>query len=429
MLTVERILENDLEYGEQRSKEEIKKNRKGDFTVCVKSDTPLKVTYKMKKIDFDFGSNIFMLNQYPTKEQNEAYLRYWTKLFNTAVVPLYWEGTEPEQGYLRYDKDAPNDIFRRPPADMVVECCKKNGITMKGHPLFWHEFIAKWLPEDWDELMVLLEKRFQEISSRYAGLMPVFDAVNEPSRIWDMTYEHRTDGWKMLTPPPGYIEQVFRLAEKYFPNNELVLNDAVSASFVDYRGVYGGYYQLIDRLLKEGVRIDKVGLQCHTKTDPKFKNVFSARRLYGVLDGYGDFGKDIVISEISILSDISEELQARLTEQLYRVAFSHRNMSGIFWWNLDDNCVQTYKKRQALGENLPSGGIMHEGKPKQAYKALDRLINEEWTTRGNADTKGGEMKFNGFYGTYEITVSNGKQEKTVIADFGKKGSRKIEIEW
>ena len=110
-----------------------------------------------------------MLNQYDDFTMQETYLSQWKELFNTAVIPLYWEGTEPQQGRLRYDVDSPNDVYRRPPAATVVDYCLKNGIAMKGHPLFWHEFIPKWLPNDFEELFPLLEKRFREISERFGS--------------------------------------------------------------------------------------------------------------------------------------------------------------------------------------------------------------------------------------------------------------------
>ena len=123
--------------------------------------------------------------------------------------------------------------------------CKQNGITPKGHPLFWHEFIPRWLPEDFETLFPLIEKRFQEISERFADDIPVFDCVNEPSRIWDMCHEHRSDNYKMIAPLEGYVERIFALAEKYFPDNKLILNEATGAAFCDFRGVYSGYYDRI----------------------------------------------------------------------------------------------------------------------------------------------------------------------------------------
>lgn len=133
-----------------------------------------------------------MYGQYDTYEENEYYEKEWKKLFNTAVIPLYWEGTEPIRDHLRYTADTPNDMYRRPNAESVVNWCEKNGVRKKGHPLFWHEFIPEWLPEDWKELYPLFEKRMREISGLFADRIPVFDCVNEPARIWNVEQEHKT---------------------------------------------------------------------------------------------------------------------------------------------------------------------------------------------------------------------------------------------
>lgn len=431
MSYIKKALEESSNYFSSRYNDEIEKNRKSDFTVKVfKDGKPVEnaeVSYELKKIDFDFGCNIFMLDQYDSAEQQETYYKQWLNLFNTAVVPFYWEGTEPTQGYLRYSADTPNDVYRRPPVDKVVDFCRKNGLAMKGHPLFWHEFIARWLPEKWEELYPLIEKRFKEISERYADVIPVFDCVNEPSRLFDLFFETKHSGWKCVFPPDDYIEQIFALGKKYFPDNTLILNEATGAAFGEFRGVYGGYFLLLEKLINKGLKIDRIGLQCHIWDDGYYKNIFNSERLYKLLDTYGSLGKPLVLSEIG-LSCEDEEIQALAAERIYKVCFSHKAMSGIFWWNLDDNGILCDKQRNAAGENLPFGGLVRNGRPKEAYKVLDRLINEEWHTNGTAKANNGECDFRGFYGTYDITVNYGGKSKTFTADFSQQSDRRITVE-
>ena len=418
-------LQTSKDYYENRVDKDIERNRKGDFSVATHSDKleGKKVSYKLKQIDFDFGCNIFMLGQYDDKVQEETYLAQWKNLFNTAVVPLYWEGTEPEQDMLRYDSNSKNDVYRRPPVDSVVNYCLENGLKLKGHPLFWHEFIPKWLPENWDELFPLIEKRFKEISERYKDKIEVFDCLNEPSRIWDLYYETKNNDWKCVFPPDDYIEQIFALGKKYFGDNELILNEATGAAICEVRGKFGAYYQLLERVLKEGLKIDRIGIQCHTDDSDLYKNLYDSERFYGLLDLYAKFGKPLVLSEIG-LSCENEEIQAKATERIYKICFSHEAMSGVFWWNLDDNSILTQKDRNAVGENLPHGGLVRNGVPKAAYKVLDRLINKEWTTLGETYIKDGKIEFRGFYGEYEIEIDG----KKFTLDFRKNSDRKIAIE-
>lgn len=417
-LLIKKYYNEGLSYLNERADADIKKNRTGDFTVTLtdKDGKPIvgrKIILKHKTHDFDFGCNFFMYGQYDTKEENERYEREWKKLFNTAVVPFYWEGTEPKQNYLRYTADTPNDIYRRPNPECVTDWCEKNGIRKKGHPLFWHEFIPKWLPENWEEFYPLLEKRMREISELFADRIPVFDCVNEPARVWDVDREHKNDSWKHIVPPRDYVKTVFDLAQKYFPNNELILNEAVGASFAEFHGRYSAYYLNVKDLLSRGVKIDRIGLQCHTFESPMFRNIFDASRLYDIFDTYADFEKPLVLSEISVPSKFGdvkdEEFQADAAEQLYKVCFSHKSVDGLFWWNLTDDGIAP-TKRKALGENLPSQGLIDgDYREKPAYKAIDRLINSEWRTNVTLTTdKDGKVSFNGFNGEYEAVIGDKK---------------------
>mgnify|MGYP003300904800 CR=1 FL=1 len=103
--------------------------------------------------------------------------------------------------------------------------------------------------------------------------------------------------------------------------NELILNEATGAAICEFKGIYGGYYQLTERLLNQGCKIDRIGLQCHIQDSETFKNVYNAERLYGVLDGYSKLGKPIVLSEIGLSTEV-EEIQAEITEQIYKTCFS-----------------------------------------------------------------------------------------------------------
>lgn len=424
-----------LSYFRDRSERDIKQNRMGDFTVLLTDENGVPVPgktvrMKHKTHDFDFGCNFFMYKQYKTEEQNQFYEAEWKRLFNTAVVPLYWDGTEPEEGDLKYTADIADCIYRRPSAMRVVNWCKENGVRPKGHPLFWHEFIPQWVPENWEELYPLIEKRFKEISDLFADKISVFDCVNEPARLWDVHHDHLNDTWKYVVPPDDYIKTIFNLAKKYFKNNELVLNEAVRASFSEFHGRFGAYYLNIKDLLSQGVQIDRIGLQCHIFDTPLFRNVFDASRFYNILDIYSDFKKPLVLSETSIPSMFSgvldEEYQAAVANMLYTVCFSHKYMSGVFWWNLTDDGVMV-TRRKALGENMATQGLIdREYREKAAYKELDRLINREWRTDVTLTTdQDGKITFNGFNGEYEaifgdetlsvhLSGETGETQKTIV---------------
>ena len=108
---------------------------------------------------------------------------------------------------------------------------------MKGHPLFWHEFIPSWLTKyTFTEQKKLIAKRFREIAERFANRCERFDVVNEPSRIYDVYMRDRARGGSFLLPEDDYCLWLFDLARQLFPSNTLILNDTVGASFHEFRG-------------------------------------------------------------------------------------------------------------------------------------------------------------------------------------------------
>ena len=70
---------------------------------------------------------------------------------------------------------------------------------------------------------------------------------------------------------------------------------------------------------------------------------------------------------------------------------------GITWWNVVDGCG-------AVDETGVSGLFTKDMIPKQAYHALNELINHEWKTKGVIKVDScRQIKFRGFRGNYVIS--------------------------
>ena len=393
----------------------IEKNRKGTGRLRFLNSrgrpvTGVKYRLKLVRHEFLFGANAFMLGGLPTAEQNEAYERAFAGIFNSAVVPFYWSGTEPEPGELRFGAES-RPIHRRPPTDLLLDFCDKNDLVPKAHCLVWHQFLPKWLPKDPSKVMGLLCKRMDEIAARYGERIGLWDVVNEPME-------------KSLFPdrhifPKDYVFKSFEHAQKVFPERcRLILNEATTFSWKEFYEETSGFDLLARNLLLRGARVGGLGMQYHCffygpggMFAPKSflpdsgaylaqgQHLLNPEHLLDVLDSYGAMRLPMQISEITLPSyeDIpdGEQLQARLAEELYRVWFSHAGVDGIYWWNLMDGTAHG-------GEtSLKSGLIRADQSPKPAYTALENLIKREWTTAldGIAD---GPTLFRGFHGDYEI---------------------------
>lgn len=402
----------------------IEKYRKGDFTLRLPKEVAgLPVHIRQTKHAFLFGTTAFMLGCFEKPEKEAIYRERFTQLFNQAVVPFYWSDLEPQEGALRFRTDSPY-IYRRPAPDTVLEFCRETGIEPKGHCLVWNGFVPEWLkrytPE---ERKGVLERRFREIAEEYADKIPSFDIVNESAS----NYRH---GEKALFP--GYDEYGLRLGAKYFPNNRKILNETNEAIWRDYRteGKYMAFRMQLDEFLRNGVPFDEIGLQFHifetvenlTRWDVH-DSYLNAASMVEVLDIFDRYDLPMHISEITIPSSghtkESEDLQAYLTEALYRTWFATRSMKSIVWWNMVDGYAAYAPIGSDEGENRFGGGLLRfDMTPKPAYEALDRLINHEWKTETDATADAsGVLSFRGFYGSYDVTVGN----KTYPVCFEKDG--------
>ena len=407
-----------------RVKAGIELNRKGPmlFTFKDKDGKALEnvhVRVTQKTHDFKYGADLFMLDEIvDSKEKNEAYKEHFKNAFNLATCPFYWLDLEPKQGKPRYAPDSPR-IYRRPPTDLCVDWCEKNGIEPKCHILNYPSFHPEWSKGDICREKRFLEKRMRELSERYAHRIRMWEVTNET--LWGANWRGSN-----FYQQEDYVEWSFKTAERYFGANELVINEAHCRIWDDtwFLRSRSPYYMQIERALLKGARIDGVGLQFHMFHGTGMKNVvresktfYDPMRVFDVLDTYARLGKPLQITEITIPAYSEdpgdEETQAEILRTLYRIWFSHRAMKAIIYWNLPDGYAAFAKPGDfSGGENVYYGGLCRfDMTPKPAYDAVKDLFGREWRTNFERDV-GGQFSFRGFHGTYELeATSDGRTVK------------------
>lgn len=420
---VMRFFDEQKSENEQRTRENIEKYRKGDCTLIFESDGKLpediSVSVRQTGSEFKFGANIFMLDEFENEEKNKIYRESFPELFNLATLPFYWSTVEPREGEYRFDKNSPK-IYRRPAIDLCLEYCREKNIEPKCHCLNYDAFTPDWVKDlPVDKAKEKLETRFRVISERYANVIPTFEVTNET-----LQHSHRSPFFM----EDDFLEWSYFTADKYFPKNKLIINDYNIWDPSSHNRNY--YYMQIERLLRNGVtHLDTIGMQFHCffpreAEEKQATQKFNPGRLYELFDLFARFGKELQITEMTIParseSEEDEQIQAELTENLYRVLFSHPAMNAIIYWNLVDG--YTYLPSggdpgdMTKGENVYYGAFMRfDMTKKPVYHALDRLINKEWRTAETVTAKAGRASFRGFFGDYDITVhSGGKDVKTKI---------------
>ncbi len=402
----------------------IEENRKGQFRLRFldeKGQTVKGAHVKVKQVRhaFHFGATTFFLGQMETPELNAAYEEKFSRLFNFAVIPLYWDTLEPERGKPRFEKDAPF-ISRRPPLDTAIEFCERNELDMKGHCLIYNSFQPGWLSKDNREIKIEIDRRLSEISARYGTEFTDVDVINEMLTIYKNCYPGNGARNLQITDERDHEKWCFDLCKRHFPHSRLYWNEGMQESFGDhYRGYRSYYHMALNEWLNKGAPIEGIGMQFHAFWPhwrggglyDEVSRCCNPLRLLDVLDCYGEFGLPISLSEVSIPSwhgnGEDEEAQAEIVRRLYRLWFSHKACESIVWWNFADDTAYE-------GENIFHAGLIHRDcTDKIAYQVLDGLINREWRTEMEADVKNGELRFGGFYGDYEIETTTADGKKNV----------------
>ncbi len=399
----------------------IEANRKGTFTLAVrdKDGNPVSksvIRLSQRTHDFRFGANLFMLDELETPEKNAAYRADFARLFNMATIPFYWNTLEPDYGKPRYAADSPK-IYRRPAPDLCLQYCAENNIEPREHALSYTHHYPAWISRtDVFQNKCEMERHFREIAERYADRIRTIEVTNELF-------------WKDLDKEPAiykaddYLTFAYKLAEKYFPSNELTINEY---------GLFNGrgqttdmYYSYIENTLLKGCRIDAIGMQYHMffpreREIEGTRKCYDPQQLFRILDLYANFNKPMQITEITIPAYSNdaedEDVQAEILTTLYRLWFSYPNMEQILYWNLVDGYANgAAQGDMTCGENTYFGGLVRfDFTKKTAYTALYDLIHREWHTETalTAD-EGGKAVFRGFYGEYDVTVETEHGQATV----------------
>lgn len=355
----------------------------------------------LEQQDHAFGFGCTGAELLAAGEDREELAAAWLELFNTATLPVYWRQFEPEEGH-------PDTERLREGARWFRE----RGVRLTGHPLVWHTLAPRWLlGRDLAEVERALRGRITREVTDLAGLVDTWDAVNEAVIMPVFTAEDNA-----LTPLArrlgrvGMVRLAVETARAANPSATLLLND------VD---LSAGYETLVEGVLEAGVRVDALGLQSHMH-----QGWWGRERTLEVLDRFARYGLPLHLTETTLVSgelmpphveDLNdhvvgpggwpstpegEDRQAEELEQHYRTVLSHPSVESVTYWGLGDRGAWLH---------APSGLVRPDGSPKPAYRALRRLVRDEWwlaPTTVRTDSRG-RLPLSGWHGRYAVRPPGG----------------------
>lgn len=307
---------------------------------------------------------------------NPSYVEFVKKYFNWAVFEneSKWYTNEPTMGNVTYEE-----------ADYMYDFCQRNGITVRGHCIFWEDQGNQpswlgWL--DPFSLRFAVDNRLNSVVSHFKGKFVHWDVNNE--MLHGSFFKDRLG--ESIWP------YMFNRTREIDPNVKIFVNNNVTTvKEID------DYLAQINWLKSQGVKIDGIGLHGH------FGEKVDRDVVKGMLDKLSSANIPIWITEYdSCTSD--ENRRADNLENLYRTAFSHPSVQGILMWGFWEGAH--WKGRDAAIVN-------YDWTLNQAGKRFEALM-EEWTTKESGRTdETGSFYLRGFYGEYEITLTVPGKGKTV----------------
>lgn len=432
------LFEEQRETWEARSARGIEAYRKGNARVTVTDaeGNPVsgaEMEVKQRSHAFRFGINLLLVDEMDTSEKAERYESLVRDAFNMGTIPFYWKTLEAEKGKPRYKKDSPY-CYRRPAIDTCMEFCNRLGIEPRGHALAYERFFPEWLYDmEVDRIKEEMERHYAEIAGRYANEIRTIEVTNE--MFWKT-------GRTKFYDAPDYVEWCFKTAEKYFPGNQLVVNETTPLCWDDTCRSTDKYYAYVEANLLKGAKIDAIGMQYHMfyRSEEEYKETrpyYDPKNLYAHMDLYSNLGRPLQITEVTVPAYSNapgdEELQSKILETLYRIWFSHPNVEQIVYWNLIDGYAYVSNPDPArlavttgdmsVGENYYYGGLVrYDMTPKPAYYRLRDLIRKTWHTEESLTTeKNGSAGFRGFYGDYEIRITKDGKSVTKTVTLSSEG--------
>ncbi|NET30832.1 MAG: endo-1,4-beta-xylanase [Cyanothece sp. SIO1E1] len=363
--------------------DKIHQLRMGDFEVKVVGPDQQPIpgaTVHLEQLThhFEFGTALEteIFNAPTDAPERINYLALAQRLFNASVHEnaLKWHATEPIQNQISYAD-----------ADRILAWSEENGLKMRGHTLFWE---AEIWNQDWlkalnrQALQQAAQKRALEVCTRYRGRLSEYDVLNET--LHDDFFRSRLG--------EDIIDQMFQWCHQADPDAQLYVNDFDILNGKDLNQ----YVAQIRALLDRGVPVHGIGIQGH------IQEKISAAQIQHTLDTLAQFELPIKITEFDVQADTEAE-QARVLETVYRIAFAHPAVTGIYMWGFWQNAH--WQPEAAL--------FRADFTPKPAAEAYQALIYDQWWT----DTEGrtndaGEFQSRAFWGEYQVTVKVGNSTST-----------------
>ncbi|WP_299951511.1 endo-1,4-beta-xylanase [uncultured Modestobacter sp.] len=194
------------------------------------------------------------------------------------LVQRHFDALTPENDGKPAEVQPTEGTFTFGDLDALLDFADATGTDVYGHVLVWHSQTPDWFfldgdrpltnaPADQALLRARMEAHIKGIADHLAARYPdgdspiwAMDVVNEVIADGDNANPHdmRDSRWFQVLGE-GFVDEAFRLADRYFPDTALFINDYNT----EMPAKRADYLELVSALVERGVPIDGVGHQAH----------------------------------------------------------------------------------------------------------------------------------------------------------------------
>jgi endo-1,4-beta-xylanase len=277
-----------------------------------------------------------------------------------AVAPNSFDGTQGELIRKNFNSVTCENVMKPAlihpeenrynwePADRVVAQAQANGMKVRGHTLCWHSQTGAWMTKDAQGNQISKEVAFARLKdhittvvSHYKGKVYAWDVLNEIiSDDSSKTKIYReTAPWYKICGDE-FIPKLFQWAHEADPDAILVYNDYNTENPVKREKIYN----MLKKLLSQGVPIHAVGLQAHWRLDNP-----TEQQIRESIEKFASLGLKVQFTELDVTtfgnrSDTTRaytpEKEMKQTE-FYKMAFKvfrekKNDITSVTFWNVSD---------------------------------------------------------------------------------------------
>lgn len=349
--------------------------------------TGAKVKAKLVESDFIWGTGVkedLLAENLPNSAKYRQVLK---EFFNTSVI---------ENGFKCPRWDSP----LQPQTKRAFEWLEKEGFRQRGHNLVWMGWqfndakVKQLALTDTVAFGAYIIKNIKEKMAYTKGRVIAWDVINE--------YNHEQGFLKYL--PKDIAIKYYKLAKELDPKAQLFMNEYAMLNSIESPRNIKTYLDTIASMRAKGAPIDAIGIQGHVGRQPR-----SPAQVISDLDMFVSTGLPVQITEFDVNTP-DEELQGDYTRDFLIACYSHPTITGFVKWGFWQNAH--WKPDAAMFR------ADWTAKPN-AVMWREWVLGKWKTSLSETTSETGKVEKRGHFGKYEITVTNGKETKTVIYQLSK----------